>query len=297
MLHAPIQTVIILGLAKAAIYALMALGITLTYRAARVINFAQGEIGTTAAFVAWWLISRHGQAWAVGAVAALAVAGAIGYAMHRFIALPMRDAPRTSLMITTLGVAFLLFGIELKVFGPSPETLPTPFGGSTWGIHFGSFVLTPIYIAAMLVAGAIAGGLALLLTRTRFGLGILATAQDPSSARLLGIPANAVSAFTWIAAALLGAIAGLLVAPTQGVFFAFQMSGLIFFRGLVAALIGGLDSLPGAVVGAVVVGEIDSFAGFIFNRSAGVPELVLLAIILVVMVVRPTGILGVEVAT
>jgi branched-chain amino acid transport system permease protein len=296
VLHAPLQTVIILGLAKGAIFALMALGITLTYRAARVINFAQGEIGTTAAFVAWWLIAKHGQPWAVGAIGALVIAGAIGYGMHRFIALPMREAPRTSVMITTLGVAFLLFGIELKLFGPSPETLPTPFGTSQWGIHFGSFVLTPIYITALLVAAAIAGGLALLLTRTRFGLGVLATAQDPSSARLLGIPANLVSAFTWVAAALLGAIAGLLVAPTQGVFFAFQMSGLIFFRGLVASLIGGLDSLVGAVVGAVVVGEIDSFAGFIFNRSAGVPELVLLAIILVVMVVRPAGLLGAEVA-
>jgi branched-chain amino acid transport system permease protein len=296
LLHAPVQTVVILGLAKGAIYALMALGITLTYRAARVINFAQGEIGTTVAFVAWWLIARHGAPWALGALAALAIAALIGYAMHRFVAFPMRDAPRTSVMITTLGVAFLLFGIELKLFGPSPETLPTPFGNNTWGLQIGSFVLTPIYITALIVAASIAGALAIVLTRTRFGLGVLASAQDPSSARLLGIPANAVSAFTWTAAALLGGIAGLLVAPTQGVFFAFQMSGLIFFRGLVASLIGGLDSLTGAAVGAVVVGEIDSFAGFIFNRSAGVPELVLLAIILVVMVVRPTGLLGAEAA-
>lgn len=295
MLHAPLQTVIVLGLAKGAIFALMALGITLVYRAARVINFAQGEIGTTAAFVAWWLIAKQNQPWLVGAIGAILVAGGIGYAMHRFIALPMREAPRTSVMIATLGVAFFLFGLELKIFGPSPEVLPTPFGANSSGPHFGTFTLTPIYTTALLVALLAAGGLALFLTRTRFGLGVLATAQDPSSARLLGVPANLVSAFTWIAAAVLGAVAGLLVAPTQGVFFAFQMSGIIFFRGLVGALVGGLDSLTGAVVGAIVVGEIDSFAGFIFNRSAGVPELVLLGLILVVMVVRPKGLLGTEV--
>jgi len=296
VLHAPLQTIVVLGLAKGAIFALMALGITLAYRAARVINFAQGEIGTTAAFVAWWLIAKHNQPWLIGAAGAIAIAAGIGYLMHRFIALPMRDAPRTSVMIATLGVAFLLFGLELKIFGPSPEILPTPFGTNSSGPHFGTFTLTPIYTTALLAAFAAAAGLALFLTRTRFGLGILATAQDPSSARLLGVPANLVSAFTWIAAAVLGAIAGLLVAPTQGVFFAFQMSGVIFFRGLVAALIGGLDSLIGAVVGALVIGQIDSFSGFIFSNNAGVPELVLLGLILAVMVVRPRGLLGSEVA-
>jgi len=294
--HAPFQTVVILGLAKGAIFALMALGITLAYRASRVINFAQGEIGTTAAFVAWWLIAKRGEPWAVGAIGAIGVAAVIGYAMHRFIATPMRDAPRTSVMIATLGVAFLLFGIELKVFGPSPEILPTPFGTTRGGLRFGTFTLTPIYMLALGVAAASAFLLAVLLTRTRFGLGVLATAQDAASARLLGVPANRVSAFTWIAACVLGAVAGLLVAPTQGVFFAFQMSGLIFFRGLAASLIGGLDSLVGAVVGALVVGQIDSFSGFTFSGTAGAPELVMLGIILVVMVVRPRGILGVEVA-
>lgn len=295
-MHAPLQTVVMLGLAKGAIYALVALGITLAYRASRVVNFAQGEIGTTAAFVAWWVIAKQGQPWALGALAALAAAGAIGYLMHRFVAMPMREAPRSSVMIATLGVAFLLYGIELKAFGPSPEILPAPFGASSGGPHFGTFVLTPVYTTALAVAAVAALVLALVLTRTRFGLGVLATAQDAASARLLGVPAARVSAFTWIAACVLGGVAGLLVAPTQGVFFAFQMSGLIFFRGLVASLIGGLDSLTGAVVGALVVGQIDSFAGFTFSGTSGAPELVLLALILVVMVVRPRGLLGAEAA-
>ncbi|MHB8509875.1 MAG: branched-chain amino acid ABC transporter permease [Candidatus Dormibacteria bacterium] len=301
--HVPLLTIALLGLAKGAIFAVMALGITLVYKASRVINFAQGEIGTVAAFVAWWFIRQHDQPWLVGAIAAVAVACGIGYLMHRLIALPMRDAPRTSVMIATLGVSFLLFGAELKFFGPSPETLPPPFriiqgdfplfGNVTFiGLRFGFFTLTPIYILSLAVAVVVALGLAVLLTRTRFGLGVLATAQDAVSARLLGIPSNRVSAFTWMAAAALGAVAGLLIAPTQGIFYAFQMSGFLFFRGLVASLLGGMDSLVGAVIGGIVVGEIDSFTGFTFIKSPGLPEIVLLAAVLLVMLLRPRGLLG-----
>jgi len=294
----PFTTMFVLGLAYGAIFAVMGLGIALVYKTARVINFAQGEIGTLSAFVAWWLIARQGTPWVVGAAGALAVACAIGYLMHRFVALPMREAPRMSLTIATLGVAFLLLGVELKVFSSSPEVLPAPFTVVSVGqFHFegvrmGYFLLTPTYILALAVAGLAAAVLGVVLTRTRFGIGVLASAQDAVTARLLGIPSNRVSAFTWIAAAMLGAVAGLLIAPTQGIFYAFQMSGFLFFRGLVAALVGGMDSLTGVLLGAVFVGEVNSFSGFLFQGNSGVPELVLLGIVLVVMLARPRGLLG-----
>ncbi len=307
--HIPITTMIILGLGKGAIFAVMALGIALVYKASRVINFAQGEIATLSAFVAWWMISQQHQAWIVGAIAAIGVACGVGYLMHRFIAMPMRDAPRTSVMIATLGVAFLLFGAELRIFGSSPEILPPPIRSITGvfplvgnvdfdGIRFGFFLLTPVYILALVVAAVSATALALLLTGTRFGLGILATAQDAVSARLLGIPSSRVSAFTWITAGALGAIAGLLVIPAQGgLFYAFQLSGYLFFRGLVAALVGGMDSLVGVVIGALVVGQLESLTSFIFIQSPGTPELVLLGFILAVMVIRPRGLMGSPLAT
>lgn len=303
----PVLTIISLGLAKGAIFAVMALGIALVYKTSRVINFAQGEVGTVAAFVAWWLISKQGQPWLVGAAGALAVACLVGYLMHRLVALPMRDAPRTSVMIATLGVAFLLFGLELKIFGPSPEVLPAPFDAIQGhfpllgdvnfnGINIGDVALAPVSLLALAMAGLVGLALAILLTRTRFGLGVLATAQDAVSARLLGIPSNQVSAFAWILGAALGAAAGLLIAPTQGVFFAFQMSGFIFFRGLVAALLGGMDSLVGVVIGALIVGQVDAFANFAFIRTPGVPELVLLALVLGAILLRPRGLLGSPVA-
>lgn len=306
--HVPILTQVLLGLANGAIYAVMALGIALVYKATRVINFAQGEIGTVAAFVAWWMIAKQGRPWLVAAAAAILVAVVIGYFMHRFVAMPMRDAPRSSVMIATLGISFLLYGAELKIFGSSPESLAAPIqyiqghfpllGDVKFiGLQFGVFVLTPVYLMGLAVAMVTALALALLLTRTRFGLGVLATAQDAVTARLLGIPSDRVSAFTWMIAAALGAVAGLLIAPTQGIFFAFQMSGFLFFRGLVSALLGGMDSLVGAVVGAVIVGEVDSFASFAYIQSPGASELVLLGVVLAAMLLRPRGLLGSPVVT
>jgi branched-chain amino acid transport system permease protein len=302
----PLLTVMTQGLARAAIFGLMGLGIALVYKTARVVNFAQGEIGTVAAFAAWWLITQHGQPWIVGALGAVVVAGAIGYLMHRLIAMPMRDAPRPSLMIATLGVAFLLYAVELSfLFHSSPRNLPAPItevkGGfpllgniDFTGVFAGPFILTPVYVVALAVVVLAAALLALLLTRTRFGLGVLATAEDAVSARLLGIPSTRVSAFTWMIAAVLSAIAALLIIPADhgGSFSPFELSGFVFFRGLVAALIGGMDSLSGALIGAVVVGEIDSFSAFAYSNVPGLSEIVLLAVVLVVILLRPRGFLG-----
>ncbi|HZT66695.1 MAG TPA: branched-chain amino acid ABC transporter permease [Acidimicrobiales bacterium] len=292
-MHFPILEVTVLGLANGAIYALTALGLSLVYKATRVVNFAQGEIGTLAAFVAWEVVVKAHQSWAEGALAAVAVAAAVGWLMHRFVATPMRNASRVSVMIATLGVAFLLFGVEAKLFGPSPEILPPPLARSSFtGVTVGGYLLTPVYLFALAAAAVAAAVFATVLRRTRFGLGVLASAQDPETARLLGVPAARVSAFTWIAAAVLGAVAGLLTAPTQGVFYPFFMSGTLFFRGLVAALIGGLGSLSGAVVGGLVVGVVEAYSIEQFIHSPGLPEVVLLVLVLAVLLLRPQGLVA-----
>jgi branched-chain amino acid transport system permease protein len=301
--HLPILTILMLGLARGAIYGLTALGLVLVYKASRVINFAQGEIGTFAAFVAWWLIAKQQQPWITAAGAAVLVAAAIGYAMHRFVALPMREASRSAVMIATLGVAFLLFGLEPALFGSAPELLPPPIARVSGaypllgqvdftGVRLGGAFLSPTHLVALLVMLLAAGGLALLLNRTRFGLGVLATAEDGQSARLLGIRASRVSAFTWISGGILGAVAGLLIAPTQGIFFPFFFTGQLFFRGLVAAFVGGLDSLSGALLAGLLVGLLDEAATLIFIHDSGVPEVLFLLLVLLVMLARPRGLLG-----
>lgn len=299
-MHIPVVTVLVLGLAHGATYALLALGISLVYKASRVVNFAQGEIATLAAFIGWQVIVRGGAAWWQGALAALAVASAVGYLTHLLVAWPMRQAARVSVMMATLGVTFLLFGFEAKQWGASPEILPPPAQNfhfsiplvgtvNSPGISLGGFLLTPVYVTALAAAMLAAALLTLVLRRTRFGLGVLATAQDPDTSRLLGVPARRVSAFTWTVAGLLAGMAGLLLAPTQGVFTAFAFSGYIFFRALVAALIGGLGSLSGAVLGALVVGELEAFSQQLFIRTPGMPEVFLFVLVLAVMLARPQG--------
>ncbi|HVA42342.1 MAG TPA: branched-chain amino acid ABC transporter permease [Acidimicrobiales bacterium] len=281
----------VLGLANGTIYALIALGLSLVYKATRAINFAQGEVGTLAAFIAWELIARHHQNWVVGALAGLAAAAVVGYVMHRFVATPMREASRVSLTIATLGVAFTLYGFEAKVFGDSPEVLPPPSLGFQ-GVSVAGFLLTPVYIYAIAAAVIASATLGLVLRRTRFGLGVLASAQDPDTARLLGVPAAKVSAFTWVGAAVLAGVAGLLAGPTQGVIYPFFMSGTLLFRGLVAALVGGFGDLPGAVYGGLIVGLVEAYAIEAFVHYPGLPEVILMALVLGVLLVRPRGILA-----
>jgi branched-chain amino acid transport system permease protein len=301
--HLPVLAILVLGLARGAIYGLTALGLVLVYKASRVINFALGETATFAAFVAWWVINKQHQPWITGALVAVLAAAAIGYAMHRLVATPMREAPRSSVMIATLGVAFLLFGLEPALFGSAPELLAPPIvqiqgaypvlGAVNFtGLRLGSAFLSPTYMLALLTMVVCALGLALLLNRTRFGLGVLATAEDGGSARLLGIPANRVSAFTWVIGGVLGGIAGLLIAPTQGIFFPFFFTGQLFFRGLVAAFVGGLDSLSGAILAGLLVGLLDEAATLIFIRDNGFPEVLFLLLVLLVMLLRPRGLFG-----
>ncbi|HUZ42831.1 MAG TPA: branched-chain amino acid ABC transporter permease [Acidimicrobiales bacterium] len=287
--HIPQFTV--LGLANGTIYALIALGLSLVYKATRAINFAQGEVGTLAAFIAWELIGRHHQNWVVGAAAGLAAAVVVGYVMHRFVATPMREASRVSLTIATLGVAFTLYGFEAKVFGASPEVLPPPSLGFQ-GVSVAGFLLTPVYIYAIAAAVIASATLGVVLRRTRFGLGVLASAQDSDTARLLGVPAAKVSAFTWVGAAVLAGVAGLLAGPTQGVIYPFFMSGTLLFRGLVAALVGGFGDLPGAVYGGLIVGLVEAYSIEAFVHYPGLPEVILMALVLGVLLVRPRGILA-----
>ncbi|MBV8203215.1 MAG: hypothetical protein JOZ15_21585, partial [Acidobacteria bacterium] len=192
----------------------------------------------------------------------------------------------------TLGVMFLLVGIELKLFGSSPEILTAPLLGVTGftPIDIGSYSLGINQVEALATAGLAAFLLALLLNRSLFGLGVLASAQDAAMARLLGIPARWVSAFTWIVAMALGGLAGLIIVPTKGgAFAAFYLSGFFYFRGLVAALLGGMGSLTGAVIGGIVIGEIDAFAQIGFSQVQGAAEMTLLVVVLLTLVARPQG--------
>jgi len=285
---------VISGIATGAIYGLVALGIVLVYKGSRVLNFAQGEIGTLALFVAWWVIDDRdglGLPWLLGAAAAVAVAVLVSAAFERLVVREMEEAARLAVAVATVGLLLLLIAVELKIWGPSPKFLAPPVRGL--GPRVADVYVSPTQLIALAVAAAVGLGLTAFLRRTDFGLGVLAAAQDPAAARLVGVKVRRVSMFTWVTAGVLGAVAALLVEPTVGAFSPGFMTRFFVFS-LAAALIGGLTSLPGAFAGGIVVGVADQVVQyqFIDSEVPGTPVISVFVVILAVLLLRPQGLLG-----
>jgi branched-chain amino acid transport system permease protein len=282
---------IVIGLANGGIYGLFALGIVLVYKGSRVLNFAQGEIGGLSLYVAWVIIEKAHQPWVLGAAAAIAAAALLGAVFERAVVRQMIDAPRLSVTVATLGLLLFLFGLEIKLWGTSPEILRAPIGGI--GPKVLGFHVSPTQMLALGVLLASGLGLAVFLRRTDFGLGVLAASQDATATRLMGIPLARVSSFTWVSAGALGAVGALLIEPTIGAFGPGVMTSL-FIRGLAAALLGGLTSLPGAFAGGLAIGLIESFVGYFFVQSTfpGIQTVALMLVVIGVLLFRPRGIMG-----
>ena len=282
---------LVLGCVYGGIYGLIAVGIVLVYRGTRVINFAQGEIGTFSLYLAWYVTVEREWPWWCGALAAFAGATAIGLLFERLVVRRMHDATRLSVAVATVGLALFLLAVEIKVWGISPRSFPAPIAGDGKEV-FGVYV-TPTQAISLVVVLAAGVGLAALLKRTDFGLGVLAAADDPTAVRMVGVKLSHVSAFTWGAGALLASVAAVLFEPTVTVF-APDYAGRLFIAGLVAALVGGLSSLPGAFVGGIAVGVIEVF---VRDRTLtwtfpGTTTVAMFVVILLVLLLRPRGLLG-----
>ena len=285
--------VLVLGVIAGGIYALFAVSTVLVFRGSRVLNFAQGEVGTLGLFLAAWLINDNGLPWFVGALAAIVLTTAIGVAFERFVVRRMGDAPRVSVAVATVGLLLFILSSELVRVGASPKTITGPLSGG--GTEIAGVMVSPTQILSLVVALGIGVGLAVLLRRTDFGLGVLAAAQDTAAARLVGVPVNRVSAFVWGAGAGLTTVGCLLLAPGLGAFAPGAFSRLFLF-GLAAAIVGGLTSLPGAFAGGMVVGIVEAGAGRIFDDVSlpGVKTLAVFVLLLVALIVRPNGLFGTQ---
>lgn len=282
---------LVFGLVAGGIYGLFAVGIVLVYRGSGVINFAQGEIGTFALFIAWYLVTDRGMPWLVGALAAVLVAAAIGGGFERVVVRPMIDGSKVAVAVATVGLLGFLLALELRLFTASPRSIAGPISGL--GVKVAGVYVSPTQLLSLVVTLAVAGGLAAMLKRTDFGLGVLAAADDPVAVRLVGVPLAKVSGFIWSAGAAVAALAALLIEPTVGVFVPGFASEL-FLRGMAAAVVGGLKSLPGAFVGGLVVGLIEAGAGQWLGDLdvPGVQVLSVFVLILLVLLFRPQGILS-----
>jgi branched-chain amino acid transport system permease protein len=276
--------VLVLGLISGGIYALFALGVVLVHRGTGVLTFANGEIGTAALFLAAFLVTDLELPWVVGAAAGLAFGVALGALFQRLVVSRMQGSDVVSISVATVGLSLFLLSGEFFIFGESPEALAGPVGG---GFELAGVQVTPTQVAALVLALALGFGLQAALRRSDFGLGILAAAQDPAAVRLVGVPLARVQLVIWGAGAGLAVIAALLVEPTVGVFGPGYASEL-YIVGLAAAVVGGLNSLPGAVVGGLVIGVAESAASRYLDDLGlqGLRYVVVLAILLAALLGR-----------
>ena len=288
------------GVTLGSVYALVALGFSMVYGILKLLNFAHGDVMMVGAFVGWgalnWLGGAESPSVAVWllivllVVAAMAACGVLGVAIERFAYRPLRQAPRIAPLISALGVSFFLQNSVLLLYGADFRSYDTDFlidldRGIDWG------VLRVWTIRLLVIAGAVGMmiGLMVLVERTKLGKAMRATSYDREAAAMMGIDVDRVIASTFFIGSALAGAAGVLV----GLVF-FQINHFMGFtyglKGFTAAVVGGIGSIPGAMLGGLVIGLAEAYTvGYV---TSSFRDVVVFSILILFLLVRPQGILG-----
>jgi branched-chain amino acid transport system permease protein len=274
------------GLGNGAMYALVALGFGLVYSVSRYLNLLQGEFVVLGGLITVWLSEVHHWHVALAAIAAVAATCVVGLVFQRLTLSPSRRlAPDVALMVTFGGV-YVVRGIAMVLFGKDPVSLPS-FSGEA-PIMMGNVAVSTqtLWVIATLAVTSIA--LWAFFNRTVTGKAMLACAENPNGAQLVGIDLGSVATRTFVLAAMIGAAAGVVAAPLTSVSYDAGLSAAL--HGFIAAIFGGLGSYPGAVVGGLVVGVVEAIAtGYV---SSEFKDAVTFGALLLLLLVRPHGIFG-----
>ncbi len=273
------------GIAMGGIYACLGLALVMIYQSTHHINFAQGEMAMFSTFIAFLLLKWGLPYWAA-ALATLAFGFVAGFAIERLVLRPLGDVPELSVIVVFIGLFVGINSLAGWIFGHQLEPFPSPFpdklpGGGTLisGHELGTVAVVLLVMALLYV----------FLRFTKVGLAMRASAENPVSSRLAGIPVSLMLSLGWGLSALIGAVAGLMVAPV--VFLEPNMMGGVLIYAFAAALLGGIDNPWGAVAGGLIVGVVENLAG---TYLVGTELKLTLALVLIVAVllVRPSGLFG-----
>ena len=288
------------GITTGALYSLVALGFSMVYGVLKLLNFAHGDVYMIGAYIGFFVIQWFGGAahvsipvpllLAIMFVLAAGVTGGLGVAIERFAYRPLRDAPRIAPLITAIGISFFLENAVLLLFGAQYRIYNTPeFISLSSGIRIGSVTIDTVQIMVVLLSVALMAGLQLLVHRTKWGKQVRAVAADREAAEMLGINVNFTISMTFFLGSALAGVAGVM----GGLLFNQVTNTIGFIVGLkafTAAVVGGIGSLPGAMLGGLLIGLAESFTiGYI---SSTYSNLLVFALLIIVMLVRPSGLLG-----
>ncbi|MEU4551765.1 branched-chain amino acid transport system permease protein [Micromonospora violae] len=272
------------GLSRGAVYAAFALALVLIWRAARVVNFAQGAMAVAAAYVAYTVSTATGSYW-LGFVVAIVAGLLLGAVVDRVVMRHVEHASPLNPVIVALGLVLLIQAVLGMVYGSEFRPAEAPFSRSALTVG-GVAVLSPYDLFVFATIGVVVSGLAWMFARTPVGLRMRAAAFAPEVSRLLGVNVGGMLTLGWALASGVGALAAMLVLPTELGLHPHAMD-LVFVSAFTAAVVGGLDSPPGAVVGGLVVGLLLSYvSGY---AGSDLTPLAVLVLLLAVLLVRPGG--------
>src|SRR5215211_369516 len=288
------------GLTLGSVYALLALGYSIVYGILKLLNFAHGEVYMMGAFMGYFTLSALGGASSPALPVSLVLvlmflaaglsAGVLGVAIERFAYRPLRNAPRIAPLISALGVSFFLQSSALLLFGADFRSYETyEYIDLASGIHWGPLNISVVRITVILTAVALMLGLTLLVGRTRLGKAMRATAFDREAAAMQGIDVDRVIVSTFFIGSALAGAAGVMVGL---VFYkVYHLMGFIAgLKGFTAAVVGGIGSIPGAMLGGILIGLAEAFiTGYV---SSTFQDVFVFSILIVLLLVRPSGLLG-----
>ncbi len=278
------------ALSLGSLYALIAIGYTMVYGILRLINFAHGDVFMTGGYLAFFGVSTFVLPWWMAVVLAIVLTTVFGVGLERVAYRPLRDSPRISIMISAIGASFLIENLAIVLFDARPKAFPVP------DFFAANYVIGGVHIAAVslilpLVTAVLLAALLWIVHHTRVGMAMRAVSTDMDAARLMAIDVNRIISITFAIGSALAAIGGIMWAlkyprlePLMGI-----MPGLKCF---IAAVIGGIGSIGGAVLGGLLLGLIEMMTVAFLPELTGYKDAFAFVLLIVVLLVKPTGLLG-----
>ena len=276
------------GISLGSVYAIIALGYTMVYGIAKMLNFAHGDVIMVGAYVCFFATGQFGLPPLVGVLLAMVVCTILGMVIERLAYKPLRQAPSLAVLITAIGVSYFLQNSALLLWKSDPKVFTSVVGTGSIKLFDGQLTITHVAIVTVLACVVIMLALTWFTGRTKMGKAMRACSEDKAAAQLMGIDVNRTISMTFAIGSALAAIAGVLylstypsLVPTTG-----SLPGIKAFT---AAVFGGIGSIPGAMLGGILLGIIEIFAKA-FNTN--ISDAVVFAVLIVVLLVKPAGLLG-----
>jgi len=279
--------VLIGGMAQGCIYGLIALGFVLIYKATETVSFAQGDLMMLGAFLGLALLSAWGLPFWIVVPSVILAMAVFGMLLERVVISPILGQPAFSIVMLTVGIGYVARGVITMIpnIGTETHALEVPYRGAL--VQFSGLVIAVEQLVVIAVTALLCGGLYLLFRRSRVGMAMQAASQNQLAAYYMGIPVKRLNGLVWGLASAVAAIAGLLLAPIT---FVHANMGLIGLKAFPAAVVGGFGSLPGAIVGGLLIGVVEALAGFYLPE--GFKDVTPYVVVLLMLMLKPNGLFG-----